>query len=112
MTRLEQSPQFASNGHGENYGLSPKDIRRFVHSATQSPVPDIDNASAILPMVREFYRQLGVPKPDREKLTQTLETMLYEGTAKQQVQASKTLLSLKQTHNALKETFPGRRRVR
>lgn len=106
-----QSNQPIINGNGEGNGLSPRDIRLFVNKATQSPVPDIDYARAILPRVGELYKQLGVPKSDREKLTNALENMLYGGTAEEQVRASETLQSFEQTHNVLKETFPGGKRV-
>ena len=112
MTRVEQSPQFASNGHGKDHGLSSKDIRRFVNTVTNSPVPDIDRANEILGRVPAYYEGLGVPPKDRKRIARDLEARLHGGTAEDQVRVSQTLLSIEQTHNALKGTFPNRRRLR
>jgi hypothetical protein len=105
MTRAELPSQFSNNGRGEHQGLSPKDRRLFVNNATNSPAPDIDTAAAILPKVKKFYKELGVPSSDRKKQAQTLETLLFEGTAKQQTRASNFLESLNETYEALKSSL-------
>ena len=112
MTRAELPSQFSSNGHKEPPGLPPKGRKLFVSSVAQSLVPDIDTAREILPTVPEFYGALGVPQKDRQRIAKDLENKLYEGTAGEQADASEALLRIKQTHDALKETFTGSKKIR
>lgn len=104
MLKAELPSQFSRNGHAEQYDLSPKDRRLFVNKATKSPVPDIDAAKTMLPRVEEFYKELGVPPSDRKRQAQVLETMLFKGTAKQQIRASDSLLSLSNAYEAIRSS--------
>lgn len=95
-SRETRPTQFTSNGHVEHYALPPEDRRRFENVVRQLPPPDIDRAKEILPRAVEIYKTLGVSPVQGKRLTQTLETRLYGGTAPEQRKASEVLLSLNQ----------------